>query len=330
MGPAFLLNKNYSLNIIKSKISSIESEIKQFKQALLIAQAKTLDLKQKMINSLSKEEIKIYDAHLEILKDPELEGKTIDFIKSNSCNADYAVHEVTAEYTEILNELGDPYISSRADDIVMLSRMLILILQKKEENKITLNTPSIIVADSITTNQLSSIDKNLVLGIITSHGGPTDHVAILSKALGIPSLVGLAKSISKIKAGSLLIIDCAKAQLILNPSLFYVKKYDLLMLKEKHESSIQLKKSHNNVTTKSGISIEINANIGSLDDAKKAKSFGADGIGLFRTELCFLDSEKFPNENLHYSVYESIIKEFPEVKHTIRLLDFGSDKPLSY
>ena len=119
MGPAFLLNKNYSLNIIKSKISSIESEIKQFKQALLIAQAKTLDLKQKMINSLSKEEIKIYDAHLEILKDPELEGKTIDFIKSNSCNADYAVHEVTAEYTEILNELGDPYISSRADDIVM-------------------------------------------------------------------------------------------------------------------------------------------------------------------------------------------------------------------
>jgi phosphotransferase system enzyme I (PtsI) len=330
MGPAFLLNENSSLRIIKSKISSVKSEINQFKKALSIAQNKTLDLKQKMINFLSKEEIKIYDAHVEILKDPELEGKTIDFIKSNSCNADYAVHKVTAEYTEILNEIGDPYISARADDIIMLSRMLILILQKKVENKITLNTPSIIVADSITTNQLSSIDTNLVLGIISSHGGPTDHVAILSKALGIPSLVGLAKSISKIKAGSLLIIDCAKAQLILNPSIFYIKKYDLLMLKEKHESSIQLKKSQNKVTTKSGTSIEINANIGSLNDAKKAKSFGADGIGLFRTELCFLDSEKFPDENMHYSTYESILKEFPEVKHTIRLLDFGSDKPLSY
>lgn len=126
MGPAFLLNENSSLRIVKSKISSVKSEINQFKKALSIAQDKTLDLKQKMINSLSKEEIKIYDAHVEILKDPELEGKTIDFIKSNSCNADYAVHEVTAEYTEILNEIGDPYISARADDIVMLSRMLIL------------------------------------------------------------------------------------------------------------------------------------------------------------------------------------------------------------
>lgn len=330
MGPAFLLKKNSSLKIIKNKISSTGSEIKHLKNALLTAQDKTLDLKEKMTDSLSNEEIKIYDAHLEILKDPELEKKTINFIKINSCNADYAIHVVTAEYTKILNELGDPYISARADDIIMLSRMLILILQKKVENKITLNTPSIIVANSITTNQLSSIDTSLVLGIITSHGGPTDHVAILSKALGIPSLVGLAKSISKIKSGSLLIIDSAKGQLILNPSTFYIKKYDSLMLKEKHESSIQLKKSHDSVTTKFGTSIEINANIGSLYDVKKAKSFGADGIGLFRTELCFLDSEKFPDENMHYSIYESILKEFPEVKHTIRLLDFGSDKPLSY
>ena len=330
MGPAFLLKENSSLKIIKSKISSADSEIKHLKNALLIAQAKTLDLREKMIDSLSNEEIKIYDAHLEILKDPELEEKTINFIKSNNCNADFAVHMVTAEYTKILNGLGNPYISARADDIIMLSRMLILILQKKEENKIILNIPSIIVADSITTNQLSSIDKNFILGIVTSHGGPTDHVAILSKALGIPSLVGLDNMISKIKDGSLLVIDSKKAQLILNPSPFYLKKINLIILKEKQESSIQLKESHNNATTKSGTSIEINANIGSLNDVKKAKSFGADGIGLFRTELCFLDSEKFPDENMHYSIYESILKEFPKVKHTIRLLDFGSDKPLSY
>lgn len=283
-----------------------------------------------MANTISIEELEIYNAHLEILKDPELKANTIDYIKKEKCNVDFALQKITSGYINDLEALDDPYLSTRSEDIRMLNRMLVNSIQGIEEPNIKLRSPSIIVAESLSTNQLAKIDTKQILGVITAKGGKTDHIAILLKSMGIPALVGMGKAFSTLIKESFLIIDCNQGELLVNPNQEIVLQYQLLKEKQFIDFERQIKVSQSKATTLSGKELLVYANVGALEDMQKAFQFGADGVGLLRTEMCFLESKNFPTEESHFQKYNSILKEFPKALHTIRLLDFGSDKPLVY
>ena len=330
LGPVFIVENEKPLVVLKQKCSSVEDEIDRLTSALLAAQNKVLEQKNTMINTLSSEELELYDAYLEILKDPELKANTIGYIQEEKCKVDFALQQITSKFIYDLESLDDPYLSARAQDIRMLNRMLVNILQGREEPDIRLTSPSILVAESLSTSQLAGINTSQILGVVTAKGGRTDHIAILLKSMGIPALIGIGKAISMLKSNSFIILDCNQSELLLNPIQKIVLKYELLKKKQVLDFEKQIEFSQSKATTLSGKELSVCANVGAVEDMQKAFQFGADGVGLFRTEMCFLESTNFPDEEIHFQKYNAILKEFPNALHTIRLLDFGSDKPLIY
>ncbi len=330
IGEIFFIKKN-NISVIKKKSSNKPiDEIKRLKNSISILEKKILGLKKNLKNKISKENLSIYDSNIEILKDPDLIEKTTHLIKSKNYSAEYSYKYCSEEYAKVINEIDDEYLSARAKDINEISNELIEILLGKSSTNINFSSPKIIVSENISTNEIASIKSKYIKGIVTAEGGSTDHVSIISKALEIPAVVGLKSEIKKLKNNDKLILNGQEGEVIYNPTQKQLKEYKIKknILKEKFKNAI--KKNKEIAKTISGELIKVNANIGSLNDAKKALEYGADGIGLFRTEFCFLNRQNFPSEDEQLKLYTKIINVLPKKEFIIRLSDFGSDKKVDY
>lgn len=330
IGEIFFIKKN-NISVIKKKSSNKPiDEIKRLKNSISILEKKILGLKKNLKNKISKENLSIYDSNIEILKDPDLIEKTTHLIKSKNYSAEYSYKYCSEEYAKVINEIDDEYLSARAKDINEISNELIEILLGKSSTDINFSSPKIIVSENISTNEIASIKSKYIKGIVTAEGGSNDHVSIISKALEIPAVVGLKSEIKKLKNNDKLILNGQEGEVIYNPTQKQLKEYKIKknILKEKFKNAI--KKNKEIAKTISGELIKVNANIGSLNDAKKALEYGADGIGLFRTEFCFLNRQNFPSEDEQLKLYTKIINVLPKKEFIIRLSDFGSDKKVDY
>ncbi len=330
IGEIFFIKKN-NISIIKKKSSNKPiDEINRLKKSISILEKKILSLKKNLKNKISKENLSIYDSNIEILKDPDLIEKTTHLIKSKNYSAEYSYKYCSEEYAKVINEIDDEYLSARAKDIKEISNELIEILLGKSSVDINFSSPKIIVSENISTNEIASIKSKYIKGIVTAEGGSTDHVSIISKALEIPAVVGLKSEIKKLKNNDKLILNGQEGEVIYNPTQKQLKEYKIKknILKEKFKNAI--KKNKETAKTISGELIKVYANIGSLNDAKKALKYGADGIGLFRTEFCFLNRQNFPSENEQLKLYTKILNVLPKKEFIIRLSDFGSDKKVDY
>ena len=330
IGEIFFIKKN-NISVIKKKSSNKPiDEIKRLKNSISILEKKILGLKKNLKNKISKENLSIYDSNIEILKDPDLIEKTTHLIKSKNYSAEYSYKYCSEEYAKVINEIDDEYLSARAKDINEISNELIEILLGKSSTDINFSSPKIIVSENISTNEIASIKSKYIKGIVTAEGGSTDHVSIISKALEIPAVVGLKSEIKKLKNNDKLILNGQEGEVIYNPTQKQLKEYKIKknILKEKFKNAI--KKNKEIAKTISGELIKVNANIGSLNDAKKALEYGADGIGLFRTEFCFLNRQNFPSEDEQLKLYTKIINVLPKKEFIIRLSAFGSDKKVDY
>ena len=212
----------------------------------------------------------------------------------------------------------------------MISKLVIEILEDKKKSSSKINIPSIIVAEKINPNTLAELKSKNLIGLITSKGGLTDHTSIIAKAMGVPYLINVENASEKIKNGDFLIIDSNEKSVKINPEKETILKYKKIISDQEIKNRKQLLNSKDKAFTKSGKTINIMANVGSVEDGKKAFEYGADGIGLLRTELCFINSSVVPEEETHYKTYKKILETIPEKKCTLRLLDFGTDKKVSY
>ena len=330
IGEIFFIKKN-NISAIKKKSSNKPiDEIKRLKNSISILEKKILGLKKNLKNKISKENLLIYDSNIEILKDPDLIEKTTHLIKSKNYSAEYSYKYCSEEYAKVINEIDDEYLSARAKDIKEISNELVEVLLGKSSPDINFSSPKILVSEKISTNEIASFKSKYIKGIVTAEGGSTDHVSIISKALEIPAVVGLKSEIKKLKNNDKLILNGQEGEVIYNPTQKQLKEYKIKknILKEKFKNAI--KKNKETAKTISGELIKVNANIGGLNDAKKALKYGADGIGLFRTEFCFLNRQNFPSEDEQLKLYTKIINVLPKKEFIIRLSDFGSDKKVDY
>ena len=287
-------------------------------------------LKEKMSSQLTEDELAIYDAHVSIVEDPALIENTIQLITSKNVSAEYALQSAAKEFMKILASIDDDYIKSRVKDIDEVTTDIINILQGQTSIQLVFEKPIILVAENITTNQLATIDKKMLLGIITAGGGATDHTSIISKAIGIPLITGIKEQLMHILNTSTIVMDAENGSILLEPD-----ESNIASFKEKIQNLNKYKNAHivnakNPATTKSGINIKIYANIGNLEEAELADLNGADGIGLLRSELCFLDRKEVPTEEDHHTLYKEMLDKLPGKVVVIRLLDIGSDKKVSY
>lgn len=332
IGPVFRYI-NQILKVDKAFSNNPDAEEARLQAAIDQSAAELEDLIAKTKEALGENsnEAEIFDAHLMLLYDPELMDQVKIAIQDQRYSADYAWYEATQYYSDLLSQMESEYLAARSSDILDVAQRVLRNLKGvKYFKQADVKEPSIIVADELSPSDTVAFEKSKVLGFATISGGPTSHVAILSKAMGIPAIVGIGDWIDQVKHGQPAIIDGFNGRFFVNPDDKTIAKYKDTATRYGEAFDHALAETHLPAIMPDGRQIEVVANIGNVDDAISALELGAEGVGLLRTEFIFLDRDSAPTEEEQYEIYREIFSHFGQRPVVIRTLDIGGDKPAPY
>jgi len=330
LGPAFIIEKE-ELQIERYQIEDAAAELGRLDGALQTALTQIEALRVKAEQETGPEEAAIFEAHALILRDPALIKAVREIVEGQAINLEAAWQESVEHFAQQMEALEDEYFRARAADVRDVGeRVLRLLLNKTTEGAHSLPGPCIVVAKDLTPSDTVNLDKTLVLGFCTAEGGPTSHTAILAKALGLPAVVGVGKRVLALTEDTMLILDGEAGEVTVDPD---QASYDAGMKRQTQaaERSAQEKDAAQQpAVTRDGHPIEVVANIGSADEAALALEYGAEGVGLLRTEFLYLDRKVAPSEEQQFQVYTAIMEVMEERPVVVRTLDVGGDKELPY
>jgi phosphoenolpyruvate-protein phosphotransferase len=328
-GPAFLVAL-CTLTVPRRQDAEPAQELARLAAALQQARSQIEALQAQAKLSTGAEEAAIFEAHALFLEDPSLLASVRKAIQQTHSNAEAAWWDGIEGYAQQLDGMSDELFRARAADVRDVGRRVLGILLGEEESVSELDQPSIVLARELTPSDTVQFDEQLVLGFATAEGGPTSDAAILAKALGIPAIVGLGDSVLDIEPGTDILIDGGSGELIAAPrteetQVFEARKrqYDL-KAQEERAAAGQV------AVTRDGHPVEMVANVGNPEDAQTALKFGAEGIGLFRTEFLFLERTQAPDEDEQLAGYAAVLEIMGSRPVVVRTLDVGGDKPLPY
>jgi len=277
------------------------------------------------------EEADVIDGHLELLLDEELESEVLGSIREELRAAEKAVALVLDGIISEMGSLEDQYARERVGDFRDLRQKLISgIAGKPFGAGVDLKEPSILVGHDLSPSDTASLDKSLLLGIISEIGGVTSHVAIISQSLGIPAVVAMKGAMEHLADGDEVLLDGSEGIAIKDPSPAEIDTH--IRKAAEYEKELALLDSLKDVAavTKDGVPVKLYANVGSEQDVDVALRQGAAGIGLFRTEFLFMERSSFPSEDDQFKVYRKVAGKMNGKSVIIRTLDAGGDKPLPY
>ena len=283
------------------------------------------------LKNISGTESEIMQAYLMILQDPSLISETENAIKNDKYNAEYAVEVGFNSVVQIFQNMDDEYMASRAGDILDIkNRVLGKMLNEKTVDLSNLKPNTIIVATELTTSETAKLDFKNISGIITEIGGENSHTSIMARTHAIPAITGIENATSIFKNDDNVAIDGTLGEIYVNPT--EEEKQKLLNLqKQLEEEKLELEKYKNEETkTIDGTKIKLYANIGILKDVEVAIEKTAEGIGLFRSEFLYMDSDTMPTEESQFEVYKNVAEMMQDKEVIIRTLDIGGDKELKY
>ena len=269
----------------------------------------------------------IFAVHLRFLHDRSLRKKITDFIQTEHVTAEYAVSTVLREIASHFNKVEDAYISERAADIYDIERRLLKqLLGKKREDVEHLKKEVVIIARELSPTQTAGFDRKYVKGIASDAGGRTSHAAIVARSLGIPAVVALEDLTEYTSGGDTVIVDGNRGIVIVNPDEQTVRQYEEYS-KEFTELEHRLDAIRQKpAVTRDGTEITLLGNIEFPNEAEIVLEKGGAGIGLYRTEFLYLNTESEPTEQDHYDAYAETISVFKDKPVVIRTLDLGADK----
>ncbi len=319
------------LNIEKKECDSA-AEVAKFQAALVKTQADIEAVKAKAEGKLSEEELAIFDAHLMMANDPELSGQIEEMIKNESCNAEFATETVANMMISMFESMDNDYFKERAADVKDVTfRLKCNIVGAVIPDLTTINEEVVIVAEDLTPSDTAQLNKQFTLGFATATGGRTSHSAIMARSLEIPAVVGCAGIMEQASQGDLLILDAVAGQVILNPTPEQVKEYEAKAEAFKAEKeALKVLKDAKSVTM-DGHEVELAGNIGTPKDVEGVLNNGGEGVGLYRTEFLYMDSElDFPSEEEQFEAYKAVLEGMGGKKVVVRTLDIGGDKKLPY
>ncbi|MEA3491699.1 MAG: phosphoenolpyruvate--protein phosphotransferase [Campylobacterota bacterium] len=306
-----------------------QAESIRFDRAIDEAKIELENLHLSLSKQTNGDEADIFMAHLEILNDPHLIQVSRDMIDRGK-SAEYSWQQAYILYAKQLEGLQNRLIAQRANDINDVGIRLLNILTGQASQSIQPQESVILIAEELTPSSIVKIDTQKVKGFCTTLGGATSHVAIIARSLGIPAIVGIDRGVLKILDGQLLILDGDRGELRVDPPPTLIAKAlqkQESILKERAQN---LKLSSKPAATTDGKPVEISTNISSLDDAIRSVQYGADGVGLLRSELLFIDRLRAPTEDEQYEIYRDIVLALEGRPLVIRTLDVGGDKPLAW
>ena len=282
-------------------------------------------------NGANEAQINIANAHKELLQDPYF-SDTIDAkIAKEFKNSELALNETINEMVEIMSQIDDEYLKERASDYKDIGYQLMYKLKEIKPKDLSLiEKGSIVISKELTPSDTSNMNKENVIGFATDLGGKTSHTSIIAQTLDIPALVGMQDISSKVKGGEKAIIDGDEGIIILDPSDDLIAEYEIKVKEQKEKRERLQEVKDKEAITNDGKKVEVSANIGNIEDLKIAINNGCDGVGLFRTELLYMESDHFPTEEEQFEVYKEATQMLGEKPLIIRTLDIGGDKGLDY
>ncbi|MFL5624698.1 MAG: phosphoenolpyruvate--protein phosphotransferase [Ktedonobacteraceae bacterium] len=329
IGPVFRYETHTQV-VEQRQIADVEAELARLDEALAQARQEIQALTAQAQQDVGASHASIFEAHEMFLNDPELLERVRTMIETQHVNTEYAWQESTEQYASMLRSINDEYLAARATDVEDVARRVMRILQGAAEQVAQLVQPSVIVATELTPSDTVTLDKQKVLAFCTARGGSTSHVAILSKALGIPSIVGVGSAIELIQNGTQVIVNGTTGEVVIEPDTATIATYRQQADTLAQAQTEAHKKAQEPAITSDGVQVEVVANIGSPDEAAGALEYGAEGIGLLRTEFLFLQRDTAPDEDEQAAVYASIMQTMEQRPVVIRTLDIGGDKPAPY
>lgn len=321
------------ININEKQIheSQIDSEVALFYQGREKAQAQLENIKKITLKNIGEKEAEIFDGHLEILLDEGMEDEVLNLIKDELYSADKAVQTVGDQYVEMFSNMEDAYMRERASDMKDIFRRLIAnILGIHIPQLSEIEEPSIVVAFDLTPSDTAQMDRTKVLGFVTAEGGATSHVAIMSRTLVIPAIVGAKEILQQTKDGTSIILDATTGDIVISPTSDQQEFYQKKLQAHQQEIARLAELKSLPAETKDGIKIDLCANVGTDIDAKPALEQGAKGVGLYRSEFLYMDRSNWPSEEEQEIAYANVVRAFDNDLVIIRTLDIGGDKSLNY
>lgn len=332
IGKAFVMDsEDLDVPHIRIPQKDVEDEIARFKEALEVTRGELLQIKSDLADRMGEDHAKIFDAHLLILDDVMVVEDTVALVRTEGYSAARALKTVISKVVSSLDNTGDEYLKDRSADILDVKRRLLRkLLGQEKEKMLKLSEPSIVVAHELSPSDTAQFDRRVVLGYATDLGGRTSHTAILARSQGVTAVVGLEDTSPIIKTGDTLILDGNCGTLVINPLEETLDKYRLEIERWKEFEEQLLTLTGYPAETLDHRKIELVANIDMPEEVESALSYGAEGIGLFRTEYFFIAQEQLPTEEEQYKIYRSVVRKMKDRPVTIRVLDIGGDKIAGY
>jgi len=286
-------------------------------------------IREKVMQTAGKEQSAIFDAHLMMVDDSALHNMVHELLDKGE-NPEAAWHTAVESFAARLEDLPDPTLSARAADVRDVGKRVLAHLLGKAGSQNALTEKSVVVARDLAPSQTAMLDHNLVLAFCTAEGGPTSHTAILAKALGIPAIVALGKSLLDLQAGDYVLVDTQLGALTINPTIEQRKVFAERQQQAEGRRVVDLKSALKPAITRDGVQVEVVANIGGAADAQTALERGAEGVGLFRTEFLYLNRKAMLSVDQQVEAYREVVRILDGRPLVVRTLDIGGDKQADY
>ena len=316
------------LTVSRDTVEDTTAEIKKLYDHKAAVEEEIKTIKEAASKNLSAEEAAVFDAHLMMLNDPEFAGQIESKIKDEKLNAAAALEDVANMMIAMFSSMDDAYFKERAADVKDVStRWKAHLLGKKLPNPSLISEEVVICANDLTPSDTATLNKNLVKGFVTNIGGRTSHSAILARSMEIPAVVATNTIMDNVNDGDLVVLDGTTGEVFINPDEAVVKEYT-----EKKEAFEAYKAELKTLVDAESVSTDghkalLVANIGSPEDLEAVKANGAEGVGLFRTEFLYMESDTLPTEDEQFEVYKKVL-EGVNGPVVVRTLDIGGDKKL--
>ncbi len=312
----------------REHIEDKENEKKRFDEAKIKAAEQLGELYEKAVAQVGADNAAIFEVHQMMLEDDDYIDSVYNIIDTQSVNAEYAVATTGDNFALIFSSMDDAYMKERAADVKDISERLIAVLSGKSQGQAVLDEPSIIVADDLAPSETIQLDKEKVLAFVTRQGSTNSHTAILARTMNIPALVTTA--VPKDADGKFAIVDGESGQFFIEPDEDTIQKYVGKKEEELQKRELLLKYKGVPAVTKSGKKIKLYANIGGVGDVGAALQNDAAGIGLFRSEFLYLQTDRYPTEEEQFQAYKTVAEMMGGKNVIIRTLDIGADKQIDY
>ena len=329
VGPAFVPATG-RLEPERERISEneVEAELQRFGKAVEAVVGNLSETANNLRASGNEEEAGIFEFHVEMAEDPELASAVEERIR-NLQSPEAAVLAAGEEYAAQFAQMDDEYMAARADDVRdVMDQISAQLMGRGATGFEALQTPSIVLAQSLAPSDTARIKEGMALGFVTAEGSRTSHVSIMARSMGIPAVVGVGPALDGALDAQAMALDGGEGYAIADPDADTVAEFERMSAALDEERATLDEYRHLEASTSDGRRIEVAANLGSASEADDALEGGAEGVGLFRTEFLFMERDDLPTEDEQYQAYSAVARAFGEKPVIVRTLDVGGDKDL--